>query len=411
MLTPKWKKEAKLLYKGSLKFLHYKRDLLSPEKIEAIESARADLLAAMKANDKEANAKAERAVTKACEQSLPSYRRQNALEENIEVFFVAIVIALGIRAYYLQPFRIPTGSMQPTLNGLTGEALEKKDFPMVPTRVVEKILRGRGYVHKELDRDRTFVSPDINKSIEQVTKFNFFTRTLLHFTDGTLSIAAPRNVLLKEFGLGAKIGTHNTNGDQIRRGIPPARMTIPRGTILASGYVDSGDLVLVDKVSYNFRKPKRGEVWVFDTRGIEGIHRRYGPQGGGSHYIKRLAGVPGDTLQIKPPLLYVNGEPAPEKKLSQVMNSTGPFEGEPGYLLASARTDDPRLPRSLDSASSEIHLEDEAPPGFRQYFSLGDNTDNSSDSRYWGHVNEFNIVGPALFSLWPVTSGHWGFIR
>ena len=150
MFAPRWKKESKLLHKGARKFLNYKRDLLVADKIEAIEEARDTLRAAIKAGNRDEAAEAEKLVSKACEGALPRYRRPNPIEENIEVFFVAIVIALGIRAYFLQPFRIPTGSMQPTLNGIIGHNLKQDEFPAFPVKIWQAVTGGRKYIYKRL---------------------------------------------------------------------------------------------------------------------------------------------------------------------------------------------------------------------------------------------------------------------
>ena len=153
MFSPRWKKESRLLYKGAKKFLNYKRDLLTEEKVANIGETRAKLLEAIKAGDRDKVKEAEKLVAKACENALPRYRRPNALEENIEVFFVAIVIALGIRAYFLQPFRIPTGSMRPTLNGIIGHKLAKEKFPAFPVKAWQAVAGGRKYIYKRLSSE------------------------------------------------------------------------------------------------------------------------------------------------------------------------------------------------------------------------------------------------------------------
>lgn len=445
MFTARWKKEAKLLYKGAKKFLNYKRDLLEEEKISAIEEARSELLQSIKSGDRDKVKAAEKQVTQACEGALPRYRRPNAIEENIEVFFVAIVIALGIRAYYLQPFRIPTGSMQPTLNGIVGHKLAKEDFPSLPVKAVQAVTGGRKYINRKLtgnaprllrnDPERVDQNRQPIPWITEGQKWHFFSYTTFHFEDGIVKVNAPRSAL-ENMGLVKDSIVRHGHGANVKDAqgrvfsdAEAGRFYVAPNTTI-SGYTTSGDLVLVDKLSYNFRRPKRGEVFVFDTRGITGIQERSdNPQGAGSHYIKRLVGVPGDTLQIggSDKLvgndLIINGNPASEEKIHAVMKREGRYAGDTrkGYLLAEIERGR-SWKRALDDTDDVLSLKTRAQNmeagktpiealQFREYAAMGDHTDNSLDSRYWGAVREYNLVGPALISLWPFSSGHWGLIK
>jgi signal peptidase I len=415
MFTPKWKDEAKHLAKGARKFVHYKRDLLKPDRVDEIESRRSDLLAAVKSGDRATVDEASKQLRAVCENALPYEKPLGWLEENVEVMFVAIVIALGLRAYYLQPFRIPTGSMQPTLNGIVGTPLPESEWPSLPVRLWEMAVRGRSYVRVEAKRDlqlavRRSDNPDI-PVMTQLTDnqmLHFFSRSILTTSHGIqMRMPAPANPVYHA-------GFAKTLVDAAaREGVGlVGTVNLPKGTVLCEGTVDSGDLVLVDKFSYHFRKPKRGEVFVFDTIGNRGIHDRSGDQAAGSHYIKRLCGVPGDTLSIDSPNLMVDGRIAREPGIRRVIEGKGDYAINPnGYGLAGM--EDPRKPLSqyLAKPTDELVLKEKARPGMREYAALGDNTGNSLDSRYWGPVKEFNLVGPALFSLWPITTGHWGFIR
>jgi signal peptidase I len=318
--------------------------------------------------------------------------------------FVAIVIALGLRAYYLQPFRIPTGSMQPTLNGIIGTPLAEKDWPSFPQRMLEKVLRGRSYVKVVNDQDRHLAVSNGRVDIRDTQILHFFSRSQMFFRDSKpLRLPAPTNPCT-QIGLSQAITVASLNGG-----------LLPKGTVICEGTIDSGDLVLVDKFSYHFRKPKRGEVFVFDTLGIRGIHERSGEQAAGSHYIKRLSGVPGDTLSIQPPNLLIDGKISQEPGNQRVIRGEGPFKINPnGYQLADSREANHKgklIHQYLVKPTDTLPLRETAPQGMREYAALGDNTGNSLDTRYWGPVKEFNLVGPALFSLWPVTTGHWGFIR
>ena len=405
MFTPKWKKEALHLVKGGRKFINYKRDLLKPERVAEIESRRTDLLAAIKSKDLARVNEASKQIRAVCENSLPQEKPLGWLEENVEVMFVAIVIALGLRAYYLQPFRIPTGSMQPTLNGIIGTPLKRDQWPSLPRRLLETALRGREYVSVVNDRDRHIaITPKGGLDIQDTQFMHFFSRSEIRFSDSEpLRLPAPTNPSSE---IGLKTAINYAVG---HRGL------IPKGMVICEGTIDSGDLVLVDKFSYNFRKPTRGEVFVFDTIDIAGIQQRSGEQGAGSHYIKRLCGVPGDTLSVLSPNLLVNGKIAREPGIQRVIRGEGVYHINPaGYGYASPNEqahNGKKLPQYISKPGDTLTLAAAARPGMREYAALGDNTGNSLDSRYWGPVKEFNVVGPALFSLWPITTGHWGFIH
>ncbi len=402
-LRPRWKKEARHLVKGAKKYLHYKRDLLDDAKIAEIESRREDLKNSLKSGDKKAVDEAGKQLRATCEKALPRAPQQTWWEENVEVMFVALVIALGLRAYVLQPFRIPTGSMQPTLNGIVivdkGEDFEP---PWFGARVFQWLWSGTSYKNIIADKDKRAVG------LRDASWF-LFTRTKVLFDDGSeLKVPAATGEVSGQFFV-------DVDGDRI----PDEGKSYRKGDPILRGTITTGDLVLVDKISYHFRKPRRGEVFVFDTRGLN-THGQtagnLGGQSGGSHYIKRLCGVPGDKLQIDQPHLYVNGQIADEPGIARVANREGLYAADPdgtprkGYHVASPdqRSKYPGGP--LFERDDVFELKDTDRVGMREYAALGDNTANSLDSRYWGAVHEFNLAGPGWFSLWPFGSGHWGFI-
>ncbi len=127
----------------------------------------------------------------------------------------------------------------------------------------------------------------------------------------------------------------------------------------------NGEYLLTDKVSYRFKEAKRGDVVVFKAPGNEDYD-----------YIKRLVGLPGDQVMIKGNRVYVNGQ----------------LLDESGYLDSRIMT----RPGSYSREGLTITVPQ------RAYFTLGDNRDNSSDSREWGPVPKENIVGKAWIRYWPL---------
>lgn len=133
--------------------------------------------------------------------------------------------------------------------------------------------------------------------------------------------------------------------------------------------LSDGDQLIVDKISYRFRDPKRYEIIVFPYQ--------YEPN---TYYIKRIIGLPGETIQIIDGYIYIDGEQLDEHYGNELMNDPG-IAAEPVTL------------------------------GEDEYFVLGDNRNNSQDSRAVnvGVIHRKDILGRAWIRIWPLDS--MGVIR
>ncbi len=123
-----------------------------------------------------------------------------------------------------------------------------------------------------------------------------------------------------------------------------------------------GERIFVNKFVYKFEPIRRGDIVVF-----------WYPNDPSKSFIKRVVGLPGETIAIRRGIVYINGEPLPE----------------------------PYLDRSLHTREENM-----APVYIREhyYFVMGDNRDSSNDSRQWGLVPEKYIYGKAVFRYWPLSN-------
>jgi signal peptidase I len=196
---------------------------------------------------------------------------------------------------------------------------------------------------------------------------------------------------------------------------------IPSASMMPT--LQSGDLILVNKFTWGLRMPvyntklldvnlpQRGDVIVF----------RF-PPNESQDYIKRVVALPGDTLEYNNKVLSINGKVLATKALPDVLDETGEASGDKMAYVKQIAESLPRADgtayehllfntpsRSSAISGARMHSHPDAcnyladgikctvPAG--HYFAMGDNRDNSLDSRYWGFVPERNIVGKAFF-IW-----------
>lgn len=148
--------------------------------------------------------------------------------------------------------------------------------------------------------------------------------------------------------------------------VVPIRMFVAQPFIVSGASMEdtfhSGEYLIVDQLSYYMRQPERGEVIIF----------RY-PRDPSKFFIKRIIGLPGDTIHIENSVVTITNEANPD-----------------GFIL-----DESYIDVMTPTEVVEENL------GDREYFVMGDNRDQSSDSRTWGALQEERIVGRALLRLFP----------
>ena len=385
--TSKTVRHATAMRKHVNRILCAQRDILSPQAVEAVSLGLQDFGQALRADlKKEDLLKQMENLESVANKWLKPYPNA-AWRENVEVLLVALAVAMGIRTFFLQPFKIPTGSMQPTLFGVIHDNLiDKTDFK-IPTGLtrVREWFKGVSYIDVKAKNDGTLdrVDPPL--------------RLLIFNIKQTLWIGGvPHTIWFPP-----DYGTATLEG---RAELRPRLDTFRRGEQVVRLKVQSGDHLFVDRFTYNFRKPKRGEIIVFETTGTPIPQQD-------TFYIKRLVGLGGERVQIgNDRHLIINGQ--------RLSASTPHFEN--------VYTFDPKLPPEeshysghLNQFVANLYRKGNLAPKFPDesttfriapdhYMVMGDNTANSSDSRTWGEFSASKVIGKSYFVYWPIT-GRFGW--
>ena len=354
--------------------------------------------------------------------------------ENAESFLGTFALVFAVKTFFLSPMQIPTGSAQPTYYGITSEDL--RDHPEVkfPTGIsgwLRKVWNGESWYELLAEDDCVLAVSNAGQLKPRGGTMRIpmmgFDRNFpvpVRFSDGRLKEYiipwAPEEA--KHLNL-------------IDPSCPVPRKTrFKKGEPIVRCVTRSGDRILVERVMYNFRQPKPGEYFVFQSSGVgvaEGVVQ-------GTHYIKRMVGGPNDRLRVGDDrFLYVNdrrlgpADPGFEKVLGFDPTQPPRDSQYSGYVNGKTYLDaqvnafrevkpdmysaDEWNARAADLARSyAFGVARYFPDGEtvhtikpRHYMGFGDNTMGSADSRSWGEVPEEKIIGKSCYVMWPPCN--WGY--
>ncbi len=341
---------------------HMREDIAEPADLEALAAAESAVREIRETGQGDVE-KAVAALEAASDKVYPN-RHRTGIRENVEVVIVALGAAMAIRAFFFQPFKIPTGSMQPTLNGITIEAqAEAGFFDNALLKFPKWLLTGSSY--KEIRAKASGAVRNIRPAGDDS----------LIFEIGGVRHKVPaymRRLVLEASPVGYRL---------------LFKEYYKKGDVIAHAKVIAGDHILVNKMKYNFMRPERGDISVFDTRHLEGVRE-------GSFYIKRMVGLAGEKIQIQNGRIVADGQIVSDPPVFEKIATDPAYHGGHGNA------------GRLSSADGFIQLAED------EYLMCGDNTlpNMSLDGRFFGGVPREDFQGPAMFVYWPFRE-HWGVVR
>lgn len=395
---------------------HYRRDLLSTVQRDDLQTATGNLRHLLKDRAeteplKSGIEKLEAVLARTGGRIYPT----NSIVENVEFLVGAAILILGLRAYFFQPFKIPTNSMWPTYHGMTHEIFTPGDEPGPVAQVLRFLAFGASKYEIVAPADgEVYLAMNLNYS---PAKAQVTGRMLgvIPQTQEQYYLAVGQELIKVDvpldFNFAKMIGdalrddqesplwdvmrqNHLAGRGRVQGNVLwlPTGRKVSKGEPIATFHIHSGDLLFVDRISYHFVQPRVGDGFVFKTDNIHSpfMQRRDGTQIN-QYYIKRLVGLPGDKLEVREPMLLRNGEPiSGADAFNANANQEGKYRGYTNYEKMSPGT--------------IIEVPEE------KYYAMGDNSRESSDSRAWGFVPEKDVVGRPLLIYYPF-SKRWGPAR
>ena len=329
---------------------------------------------------------------------------KSSLVENVEFFLVAAIVILGIRTYFVQPFKIPTNSMWPSYNGMTGEVFkstaeepgyvaqgfrflaqlatpQRIDAPAEGEVMIMFDSYRRGAAFRDVPGRKWLVLPTLLREYQLV------------IGGANVPVRVPADfdldrVLLNAYFDGAESypASRSPNGGRV--GLLRTGKFVQSGERALAFDILTGDQLFVDRFSYHFVPPRVGQGFVFRTGQLTELHGMMPGSSTDQYYIKRLVGEPGDELEIRDFTLLRNG---------------APITGSEAFAKSALRAD--RYAGYRNEGRMQPGSVMNVPA--RSYAAFGDNSASSLDSRSWGFIPDKDVVGPPLFIYYPYTT-RWG---